>query len=166
MIELFRELTLFIPLVATTALILLKRPQHFEWIGALFSFIYLLPTLYLANLLAIEMGWWHYQTSKAMLFGVPFDLILAWAIFWGPLVFLVTQRLPIIYTIPVLIVIDALSMPLLFPVVQMSDYWLYGEAFFIIVCFVPAQLLARWTAAREKLLYRVSFLAIAFATLA
>jgi len=64
---------------------------------------------------------------------------------WGAIPALTFPRLFLPLVIALLVGIDLLVMPAAGPVVQLGSRWLLGEMVALMLCLLPAQLLARWT---------------------
>lgn len=140
-----RTILLLAPFIGAAALMLWLRPGHRLATGALLSFLWLLPAVTALNLLAGAVGWWRFHADGDLLLGLPVDVILGWAMFWGPFAALAGARVPLWVVVLVAIWVDILVMPRLAPLVVLGDSWLIGEAAAILCCLVPAQLFARWT---------------------
>lgn len=157
-----RAVLLLAPFVGTAGLLIWLRPGHRMATGALLSFLWLLPAVTALNLLAGAAGWWRFEAEGDLFLGSPVDVILGWAVFWGPFAALAGARLPLWAVALVAVWVDLLVMPRLAPLVVLGDGWLVGEAVAILFCLVPAQLFARWTEADARVEWRAALHATGF----
>src|SRR5437763_13057430 len=90
-----RTTGLMLPVGLTLALAYRRRPNRRESAGAFlaaaWAFAWLLP----ANLLAFHFGWWSFDVHEGQFLGVPVDLWLGWALFWGAIPLLAFPRVPL-----------------------------------------------------------------------
>lgn len=138
------------------------RPGARVLAGALLALLWNLPVLLLVNWLAIRLGWWSFAAAEGAVLGVPVQVLIGWAIFWGPVPALALNRIPIALLIAAFAVTDLLLMPRLDPVVRLGDRWLLGEVVALALCALPAQLLARDTVARRRLGRRATLQAVGY----
>lgn len=115
------------------------------------------------NEIALAAGWWTYLEVDGAFRGVPVDLWLGWALLWGPVPVALRRHVPLPAVVVGAAWIDVLAMPHLWPVVNLGDRWLVGEAVGIVVALVPAVLLGRWTADRTHLGARTTLQLVVFA---
>jgi protein-S-isoprenylcysteine O-methyltransferase Ste14 len=161
-----RAAALYGPLCLAAISWLAGAPGHRVRAAAVLATAWNLPALLAVHALAVRAGWWSYGVTDATIAGFPVDLYVGWAVLWGALSVLVGARVPLGIGAAVAIAVDLVAMPRLFPVVRLGDAWLVGEAVALAVCFVPAQLLARWTRTDSRLPYRGGLQALAFAGIA
>jgi len=107
------------------------------------------------NVLAARAGWWGWGTSGGDLAGVPVDAWLGWALLWGALPALLTERVPAVAVVAGLVWVDLALMPLGQPALVLGSRWLVGEALAVGTALVPGLVLARATIRRERLSLRV-----------
>jgi protein-S-isoprenylcysteine O-methyltransferase Ste14 len=158
-----RMLGIVIPLMAALAAWLVQRPRG-RAAGAIFlGVLWTLPALVAVNLLAVRMHWWSFTFQGGGLLGIPVDLLIGWCILWGALPSLLLERARLWTIVVVMGALDGLIMPLSAPAVFLNDGWWWGEALAIALALVPAQLLARWTAAERRLGLRATLQAFLFA---
>ncbi|OYU74619.1 MAG: hypothetical protein CFE32_17165, partial [Alphaproteobacteria bacterium PA3] len=158
----FNELFLILPMFAVMLLAWHRKYQRRVLVAALFSFLYLLGVLLATQVLSKLTGWWWYGVSDRALLGMPVQLWLGWALVWGPLTYLALSRVSPWILMGFLFALDVGSMPLLNPLVVLSDEWLAGEFFLLFAAFLPAQYLARWTFQDRLLPWRAALLAIGY----
>ena len=156
---LIRAAALFGPALVVVAVGLSCRPPSQErdrWTAALLlATAWCAVTLYPLNLLALQVGWWQFHTTGAALHGIPVDLWLGWSLLWGTLPALLVPRVPVPLVLAGLAWVDLALMPQGEPVVVLGSGWLYGQALGLVVCLLPATLLATWTRRRKGLAWRV-----------
>jgi protein-S-isoprenylcysteine O-methyltransferase Ste14 len=158
-----RMLGLLSPMTVALAAWLVQRPRG-RAAGAIFlGVLWTLPALLAVNLVALRMQWWRFTFQGGGLLGIPVDLLIGWCILWGALPSLLLERARLWTIIVVMGALDGLLMPLSPPVVLLNAGWLWGEALAIGVALIPAQLLARWTAANRRLGWRATLQAFVFA---
>ena len=148
--------------VLTAAAVLWRRPDRPTLAGALLAFTWNLPALLIVHVAAIAFGWWSYDADGGVLLGMPVDLWLAWAVLWGPVPAIAMPRVSLPAIAALAVLVDLVAMPAAAPVVRLGPAWLIGEGVSILVCLVPAQLLARWTAGDRHLIARASLQVVAF----
>jgi protein-S-isoprenylcysteine O-methyltransferase Ste14 len=144
-----RAAVLLVPFLIAAGTILLARPAKLTVAGAFIGGLWNLTTLMLANLLAVHMGWWTFNANGALLMGLPFDVLLGWAVWWGAALFLAFNGRHLLLAFIAALWIDLVAMPRLSPLVELGDRWLWGEALVLAACFLPGWLIATFTA-RDK----------------
>jgi len=164
-IVIIRAFALYLPVMSLICAWLIKRQVLKQRAALLLSSLWVFVSLLPANLLAIRLGWWQFHAFGGMFLGIPVDLLLGWTVLWGSLPILLFPRTPIVITATVAFGLDWLLMPALHPVLEVKPQWLAGEAVALALCFIPAQLLARWTAEERRLYGRVLLQVILFAAL-
>jgi protein-S-isoprenylcysteine O-methyltransferase Ste14 len=164
-VTLVRAYCLFAPVAAVLMLWLRARPDRRAGAAVLLACVWQLPSLVALHLLADHFGWWAYEAEGGLFLGFPVDLYLGWVTTWGALpalVSLVWPRVALWQVVVGAIGLDVLAMPLASSVLRLSETWLLGEAVGVALCLVPAQLLARWTAAATHLAARATLQAVCF----
>ncbi len=152
---LVRAAALYFATLAIGAVYLRRRPNRDALAGALLASAWNLPALFLLHIWATSLGWWRYDATGGLLVGMPVDLWLAWAVFWGALPALAAPAVPIVIVITAALVIDIVLMPAAAPVVRLGRAWLIGDVVGVAIVLAPSQLLARWTTSRTHLAGRV-----------
>lgn len=133
--------------------------------AAVLALIWNLLGLTVCNAIAVSLGWWSFGTSGGELFGLPMDLLLAWAVLWSVIPVLAARWAPPIYGVIGLIVLDVLAMPMLTPAVRLAPQWWIGEVLVVLGCLIPGVVLAEATIRERWLRLRASMQVVAFATL-
>ena len=150
-------------------LLLLLRPAPRgprDRLGALFSFFYAMPLVFVGHVWAIEIGLWRYQGDALKVLGFPADIWFGGALLWGPVLFLAFPRLcPWIPAVAV-IALNGLLMPAFEPFVTVGPGWFAGVVVIFAAAHLPALYLARWTATNVKLPLRAFLLAVAYGAFA
>jgi len=162
---LVRALGLFVPALGAWFVWAMRPPDVRRAAGALLACAYQLPALALLNTLAPRLGLWHFEAVGGLFLGMPVDLLLGWVILWGLVPIVALPNIPILALALGAGWLDLLLMPRLAPVLHLDRRWLVGEAFALVLCFVPAQLLARWTWRDEHLGIRAALQALCFSGL-
>ncbi len=97
------------------------------------------------HLLAAQFHWWSFGEQSNALVGLPIDVWIGWAIWWGPVVVFANRWL----TLPLLVVesvlIDLATMPRLAPLVELGPLWIVGDAVAVALCLAPGLWMARLT---------------------
>lgn len=158
---LVRAAALYLPICLVIALAVHTRPSRPRLAGAVVAFSWNVAALFVVNLVAVRAGWWTFGVDTALVGGVPADLWFGWALLWGAVPILATDRRPAVAAVG-LVVVDLVLMPLADPVVDLSGSWLVGEAVAIATCLVPGLLLGMWTARDERLVARATLQLLAF----
>lgn len=149
---LVRAVGLFVPLLATVAVAVVRPPGHRTLGAAVLATAWQLVWLPLLNLLAVHAGWWTFHADGGTVAGLPVDLLIGWALLWGALPVLAGgDRLPLPVLLAALAWLDLAAMPFADPVVRLGGDWLIGEVVAIAVALVPGLLLARWTVRGTRL---------------
>ncbi|HTV69548.1 MAG TPA: hypothetical protein VMF90_13520 [Rhizobiaceae bacterium] len=133
------------PAVAAGVLLLICRPQPREAVSAMVAFLWQLPALLLLHLLASHFGWWSFGGSRNTLLGLPIDVWIGWAIWWGPVAVFLSRWLSLPVIVAASIAIDVATMPVLSPLVTVGPNWLVGDAMAMTLCLAPGLWLARLT---------------------
>lgn len=162
---LLRAVALYVPLATLGAAWLWRRPGHRARTGAFLATVWNVPMLLGLQVLASFFGWWRFQPGGGDLLGLPIDVYLGWLILWGALPAIALPKLPMPWLVGLAIALDLTYMPRGESLLTLGDNWLLGEAVGVLICLVPAQLLARWTAEDRRLGARVLLQVIAFSGL-
>jgi protein-S-isoprenylcysteine O-methyltransferase Ste14 len=162
---LVRSLSLLAPVLLTWVLLARARPNE-RLAGATFlASAWVFTSLLAVNLVAVEVGWWRFEAEGGVFAGLPVDLWLGWTLLWGAAPILALRSVPLWLLVAGAVWLDLALMPASAPVVRLEPSWLVGEAVAVAFCFVPAQLLGRWTVERRFLAVRCSIQAVLFASL-
>ncbi len=161
-----RSVCLLAPAGVVLGLWMWHRPRGREAAAAILATLWQVPALLLLDLAAREFGCWSYEAEGALLLGMPADLLFGWALLWGAIPALAFPRLPLIVVAAVVLSIDAMTMPLLDPVVRLGPFWLAADVAGILLCLFPAQWLARWTSNDSHLSRRVALQVAGFSGIA
>lgn len=157
---LVRAASLYLPILLILTFTLHRRPSRERVAGALLATAWNIPALLALNLVAARAGWWSFDAHTATVAGIPADLWLGWALLWGTVPILATDRLLVVAV--VLFALDLALMPLAAPVVTLDRTWIVGEVIAVAGCLIPGLLLGRWTARLERLNARATLQTIAF----
>ena len=160
-----RALGLYLPIGLAMLLWRWRRPSARDTAGVLLAGIWIFVALIGVNVLAIRAGWWRFDASGPLLFGIPLDLLLGWTVLWGVAAPLAGFRAPVAAVALAAVLLDVLVMPLCAPIVELGPMWLVGEALAVMVGLVPAILVARWTAQDRRLGWRITLQILCFATI-
>ena len=157
---------LYWPILTTLILVFVVGVTRFDTLGLLYAVLWNLATLPLFNGVAEALGWWSFQTQSQTLGGLPLSLWLGWAALWGGVCALLTKYLPIGVVVLLAGLVDWKLMPMMSPVLQLNEYWLWGELFFLLAVLLPSLWLFKWTAKRNHLALRSCLISTGFALLA
>ncbi|MBR0696072.1 methyltransferase [Bradyrhizobium lablabi] len=150
------------PAVATMLLLIVVRSTPRQATAAMLAGLWQLPALLLLNLVAQRLGWWRFQADDASVLGLPIDLWIGWALWWGPLAVLLSRKLPTLLILTAMVIADIVFMPRLAPLVVLGEYWWIGEIVAVLLVLVPALVLARLTEADRHPVLRTCFHALAW----
>lgn len=159
--------SLFLGPLLAVAWLLKREADTRRRVGALFSALYGMGTIFVTHQVALALGWWRYGGDALMLSNMPFDILLGGALLFGPVLFLAAPRAnPFVATG---LIVTFLHIPLfssLRPFVEAGPGWLAGVLLVFLVAHIPSLLLARWTAESRRLGFRVFLLAFGYGWLA
>lgn len=136
-----------------------------EATGVMLAGVWNFVALIGVNIVAVRAGWWRFEATGALLFGIPLDMLLGWTVLWGVVAPLLAQRVPLVAIALAAALADLVVMPLCAPIVQLGDMWLVGEAIAVVIALIPGLLFTRWTADDRHLGPRATFQMICFAAL-
>lgn len=136
---------LIAPALAAFALVVACKPTPREATAAMVGFLWQLPALLLLNMSAAAFGWWHFNTPTNNIAGVPIDVWIGWALWWGPATVLLNRWMPIWLLVVLSVAIDIVSMPRLEPLVTLGERWLIGDAAAAALCLIPGLFAAKLT---------------------
>lgn len=169
---LIRAVCLYWPLLAAGVLWGLVRPGYFVRVGLLIAVCWNMAVLPWVNWLAQEAGWWGFRTDGPAVLGMPLELYLGWAAWWGVVVPLCGWRLagktPVAFPLAVVVVavlVDVAAMPMLAPVVVLDDGWWTGEVLLVVAALMPGALGMWWTGRRVCVGWRTAVQGVAFGLL-
>lgn len=157
LIALARAALLLGPVGGTMLLLILFPLTPRQATAALLGGLWQLPALLVLNMAAQGFDWWRFQPDAIAVLGLPVDLWIGWAIVWGPVAVILSQRVPPVLMIVTFVAADIVSMPLLEPLVVLDRGWLVGEAVGILFCLVPCLVLARLTETDSRPVVRTCF---------
>jgi protein-S-isoprenylcysteine O-methyltransferase Ste14 len=149
--SLLRAAVWLLPSFLTLALITRRTWTPRRGGAMLMSLIWPLWSLPLLDAAARHLGWWHGPTLDAP---IPPELLVGWAVLWGPLALLLTSQMRLSVVIGSLLLVDFVLMPQLEPLVFLSTTWMQGEILALTLVLLPAQLLGRWTLHGRQLIAR------------
>ncbi len=133
------------PLVAAVTLLLIIKPRPREAVAAMVGFLWQLPALLALHLLAQHFGWWSFAVERNAVHGLPIDVWIGWAIWWGPVAAFARRWLSLPVIVVISVALDLLTMPRLTPLVSVGPSWLVGDAAAMLLCLIPGQVAARLT---------------------
>jgi protein-S-isoprenylcysteine O-methyltransferase Ste14 len=162
-----RALALYVPMLLLFGAARLRRPTRRERSAAILACIWNIPALLIVHVLARQAGWWTIPVhGGALVLGMPIELLAGWMLLWGALPVIVAPRVPLVVIVGAALALDLWAMPRCAPVVMLGSGWLIGEGVALLLCLVPAQLIARWTRDERHLGARATLQVICFAALA
>lgn len=161
-----RAVGLYLPIVVALALARRRSVSRREATGVMLAVVWNFVALIAVNIVAASAGWWRFDATGALLFGIPLDLLLGWTVLWGAVAPLAAPRASLIAVGAIAALVDVVVMPLCTPLVRLGPAWLVGELVAIVIALGPGLLLARWTAEDRRLAARASFQMMCFAALA
>ena len=156
---------LYAPIAATVALVTWRPPSVRAAAGIFFATAWSFASLLAMNELAIWAGWWRFAPTELGLFGIPFEMHLGWALWWGAVPALAAPRARGAFIVAAMVVFDLLAMPRLAPALELGQDWLAGEALSVALVLIPALFLYRWTRDDTHLAVRATLLCLTFGTL-
>lgn len=145
---------LLLPVILALGLLIFGRPSYFERTGMMLGLLWAIPFLTLFNILAQSMGWWIYTDTVNMAYGIPLELLLGWAVFWGVILPFLFRGLPIFIPIAFAFGLDVMLMPLLNGLFTLGESWLVGEMVLLVCVLWPALIIFRLTADRTHVIIR------------
>ena len=136
---------LILPALAAGVLVVVCKPTPREATAAMVAFLWQLPALLALNMSAAAAGWWHFNTPANSLAGLPIDVWIGWAIWWGPVAVFLNRWMPIWLLVALSVAIDIAAMPRLEPLVTLARGWLAGDAAAMAGCLLPGLYAAKLT---------------------
>ncbi|MFJ6196547.1 methyltransferase [Micromonospora sp. NPDC092111] len=159
-----RYLSLAVPLLAVLAAARTDRGRTAR-AAALLAFVATGIGIAALHEVARRTCWYTFAQVNGTYRGMPVDLWLGWAAWWGPLPVLLRRVLPLPVALGLLLWVDVVAMPALHPLVRLGPDWLVGEFVGLLGVALPAQLLGRWCADRRHLVARTLLQVGVFAAL-
>jgi protein-S-isoprenylcysteine O-methyltransferase Ste14 len=154
-----------LPAAAAAALWAWRRPAAPRRTAMLLGAAWVFATVPPLSAIAVRLGWWRFAAGTEGGMGMPVALLLGWVVAWGLLPVLALPRVPAWTAAALALWLDLLVMPRLEPVLHLGPGWLWGEALLLGACFVPARLLAEWTADGRRLYARAALQVACFGVL-
>ncbi len=164
-VQTIRAGLLLIPCFLLCLIILARQSTALECTGAFLATLWNLVSVLLVNEWAARQGWWIFHGDHLFFLESPIDVLLGWAIFWGPLSVFLGRFLSLPLLTCAIIYLDISVMPQLDSLVSLGENWLIGEVIAITCCFLPGQFLARLTIERTHLHIRATLQAICYGAL-
>ena len=159
---LVRAASLYVTVMLTGALWVWRRPTRLAVAGAVMASLWNLPAVLALHLAATHFGWWQFDARGGLVLGMPVELYLSWAWLWGAVLALAFPSLALGAVMAIALAADLVLMPALTPVLRLGPAWYLGEIVALLAVMLPGQLLARWTARRERLAGRAVLQVMAF----
>jgi protein-S-isoprenylcysteine O-methyltransferase Ste14 len=154
-----------LPAAAAAALWAWRRPAAPRRTAMLLGAAWVFATVPPVSAVAVRLGWWRFAAGADGGMGMPVAFLLGWVAAWGLLPVLALPRVPVWAAAALALWLDLLVMPRLQPVLHLGSGWLWGEALLLGACFVPARLLAEWTAEGRRLYGRATLQVACFGVL-
>lgn len=148
------NLILLTPILSLGILLFLYPPKHFEITGMVLGVLINMPYLFLFNIMAEYLGWWHFAPDENHFYNIPVEAVIGWTVFWGAFLSYAFKKYSIVTPVVVAIIIDMSLMPLLNGLFVLDKSWLYGEIFFVLTCLLPSLFIFRLTVSRRHILIR------------
>ncbi len=142
---LIRAVVLWFPILIGCIFWVFTWPDQRERAGIFLALLWTVISLAVVNAFAQAVEVWQFQGSVGTLLGIPVEFLLGWAALWGVIPLLTTLNTPIWILAIAYGWLDIVAMPFLAPVLLLHPNWIWGELIAILIAFVPAQLLGRWT---------------------
>lgn len=158
---------LFLGPLLAAAYLMKRQTDERRRVGALFSALYGMGTIFVTHQVALALGLWRYGGEALMLGDMPFDILLGGSLLFGPVLFLAAPRANPFVAAG--LIVTFLHVPLfssLRPFVEAGSGWLAGVLLVFLIAHIPSLLLARWTAENRRLGLRVFLLAFGYGWLA
>jgi protein-S-isoprenylcysteine O-methyltransferase Ste14 len=133
------------PAVAAFLLLRASRPNARAATAAMVAFLWQLPALLLLQVAATTFGWWRFDAPQDALLGLPVDVWIGWALWWGPVAVFAGRWLSIPWLVGLSVAVDLVAMPLLVPLIALGPRWWIGDAVATAGCLLPALVFARLT---------------------
>lgn len=159
-----RAVALYVPILFALALVFWRRPSGRVLTGALLAFIWNLVWLVPLGRVAEYFGWFSFASFLPNFLGMPIDLWLGWALFWGAIPILLAPSRSWVLGLAV-VWLDLALMPQMEPVVHLGQTWLVGELVGAALCLFPGLALGTWTANDRRLAARTCLQVAAFTAL-
>jgi len=159
---LIRLIIMAAPMLVTLALWIWRKPDTRMLSAILLACLWQFPPLLVLNALAPHFGWWAFNATGGLYFGVPIDLLVAWMFLWGAIPVLAFPRQNPILIAAAAFVFDVIAIPFCRPVIDLFGRWLLGELLCIVVALIPGLILARWTLENRNLVGRALLQAVGF----
>ncbi|HEY4356516.1 MAG TPA: methyltransferase [Acidobacteriaceae bacterium] len=123
------------------------RPRRTRIFPALLlSLLWVLCSLLILQRLNLYFDWWSFAATRGSLLGMPAEIYLGWAIWWGAVPQLVFRSLSIPGVAVLMAALDLGLMPFCAPLLQLHRLnWLGGELVAVLLVLLPALCIARWT---------------------
>ena len=157
LVSLARAALLLGPTLLVMILLMISRLTPRQAAAAMVGGLWQLPALLLFNFTAQKLGWWRFQPDPASVLGLPVDLWIGWALWWGPVAVWMYARFNNIAVVAAMVMADAISMPHLAPLVVLGEHWWIGEVVGVLFALLPALVVARLTEADIKPVLRTCF---------
>jgi protein-S-isoprenylcysteine O-methyltransferase Ste14 len=119
-----------------------RKPDRQQSGAVLLAAIWNLPSILLLKIVAEHYDLWHLKIEDELSLPV---LLLRWMLHWGLIPALALPALRPSLLMVVMLSFDLLFQQTLFPELEPGFNWVIGEVAGLLLCFLPAQLFARWT---------------------
>jgi len=100
---------------------------------------------------------WHFNSPHSNFNGLPVDVWIGWAVWWGAAATFAAYRLRFLWIFAFLLFVDFVSMPQLYPLVELQSHWWQGALLGVALCLLPSLVIGKLTAADRMPRVRVLF---------
>lgn len=164
---------LYVPIVCAAILLALVRDEARNPVALLFSLTWQAALLPVVDFFCQRLGCWSYAGTAWWVLGMPLAFHLGWTVWWGGVMPLLYECLLLRtgrsiaagLVVAMALLIDLSGMPLLVPVLALSDHWWLGECLLCGIVLVPGMILHQLSRHSLAPLCRGLMIALAFCLL-
>lgn len=149
--EMERGVAMYGPVVVVLVARLVEGRKERRLAAGLLGLLWAAVGLIALQRLNAAFVWWSYADSGAMFVGMPLELLVGWAVWWGLVPQGAMGRVGVGWVVAGMAAFDVAVMPVCTGSVGLGRWWMVGEMVALGVVLTPAVLLARWTEERACL---------------
>lgn len=164
---------LYVPIVCAALLLAVVREEARHPVALLFSLTWQAALLPVVDFFCQRLGYWSYGGVTWWVLGMPLAFHLGWVVWWGavmPFLYECLVRgtgrgIAAVLVVGLALSIDLFAMPLLTPVLLLSDNWWLGESMMCGMVLIPGMILHQMMRHSYAPLCRGLMIALAFCLL-
>lgn len=155
-----RPVLLMVPALVLVLSLGLKTQPTAVRAGAFLAYVWQFQARLILNIVALQMGFWQFEVTGSLIYGVPVDIIIGQSLLFGPIVVLWgMSRHPVFMTM-LAVTLDVFIITNVPALYSAGHDWILAVLVINLLAVIPSLLLGESTASNTKLRLRALMQAI------